>query len=108
MIVTVLDGIESRDGEVPVIIEGGAKGADKIAGKWAQDYAHECYPADWDRYGKAAGPIRNGQMLTNGKPDLVIAFKDGFDPSPDAKGGTEHMVRLARNAEIPVWIMSHG
>lgn len=61
------------------IIEGGARGADALA----HDYAvvmwlklHE-YPADWNKHGKAAGVIRNQQMLDEGKPDLVICFWDG-------------------------------
>ena len=32
------------------------------------------YPVDWEKYGKAAGPIRNQQMIDKGKPDLVVAF----------------------------------
>lgn len=59
-----------------IIIQGGAKGADFLARVWAKHMGvewHE-YPADWMSHGKAAGHIRNKQMLDEGNPDLVIAF----------------------------------
>lgn len=107
-----------------VVIQGGAKGADAIAAAWGcenTDVRHEQYPADWATHGKAAGPLRNQQMLDEGKPDVVIAFKDAFQPDiPDnvvigdlytvrrPKGGTEDMVRRAKAAGIPVYIVSRG
>ena len=81
---------------VTVLIEGEAPGADTLARLWAQrrGILIDRYPADWDRYGKAAGPIRNQQMLDEGKPDLVVAFPGGH--------GTADMVRRARAAGIAV------
>lgn len=80
-----------------VLMQGGAKGADSEAKRWAQ-YHPEIkvltFPANWKRNGKAAGPIRNQQMLTEGKPDLVIAFPGGR--------GTANMVSLARNIGVKV------
>jgi cephalosporin hydroxylase len=78
------------------IIQGGARGADSLAKDWArlQEVEMEEYPADWDQYGKAAGIIRNQEMLTEGKPDLVIAFPGGR--------GTAHMVRIAKDAGVEV------
>lgn len=78
------------------LIHGGASGADALAGEWA---AHKrgirryISKPDWDRHGKAAGPIRNAHMLT-WKPDLVVAFPGGK--------GTAHMVKIAREAGIEV------
>lgn len=82
------------------IIEGGASGADKLAREWANLCWHGVItkPADWDRYGKGAGPIRNGQMLIGGKPDLVVAFPGGR--------GTADMVRQATNAGVKVMLVS--
>jgi len=59
-----------------VIIEGGARGADSIAQRYARSkgFQVETYKADWGKYNKAAGPIRNQQMLETGV-DLVIAFQ---------------------------------
>jgi len=78
-----------------VIVHGAAKGADSLAMKWAMDNAtHEAYPADWTKYGKRAGYIRNVQMLNEGKPDLVIAFPGGK--------GTAMMIKLSESAGVPV------
>ena len=91
-----------RDSEPFVVIEGGAKGADECAALWAwsnrvHGVRHEQYKADWDRYGKSAGYIRNQQMLDEGKPDLVVAFVD--KPLVQSKG-TFNMVHLARLAGV--------
>lgn len=78
------------------IISGVAKGVDTVAIDWAvlNWCPFEEYPANWSKHGKAAGPIRNQQMLDEGKPDLVVAFPGGR--------GTAHMVRLAKAAGVPV------
>jgi len=52
------------------------------------------FPADWGKYSKSAGYIRNKQMLAEGKPDLVVAFPGGK--------GTANMVKLAKLANIPI------
>lgn len=79
-----------------VIISGCANGADLMAIKWANanDVRVDPYPVDWSMYGKRAGYIRNKQMLTEGKPDLVIAFPGGK--------GTAMMCRIAKEAGVPV------
>lgn len=78
------------------VIHGGANGADQIARQWATVRGVECveYVADWKRHGRAAGPVRNQQMLDDGKPDLVMAFPGGR--------GTSDMVRRARLAGVVV------
>lgn len=83
---------------ITCIIEGGAPGADSIAYSWASEMVVECetYRADWIRFGKAAGPLRNQRMLTEGKPDLVLAFH----PNIDRSKGTRHMVEIARRAGV--------
>ena len=43
----------------------------------ARERDDEHFPADWARHGNSAGPIRNGQMLAAGKPELVVAFPGG-------------------------------
>jgi len=62
---------------------------------WAEsrEIACETYPADWDKHGKAAGPIRNQEMLDQ-HPDFVLAFPGG--------NGTADMVARARRAGVPV------
>jgi predicted Rossmann-fold nucleotide-binding protein len=77
------------------IIEGGASGADQCANRWAYWNLIRCtrVRADWGTYGRAAGPLRNAEMLKL-KPDLVIAFPGG--------SGTANMVAQARAAGIEV------
>ena len=79
-----------------VIIHGGARGADSLAGLIADKAGVpvEVFPADWDRHGKRAGFVRNTQMLVEGKPDLVLA-------APGGKG-TAMMVEIARKAGVRV------
>ena len=82
--------------KIHVLIEGGARGADRLAYLWAfqQGVTSVRYPADWKTYGRAAGHIRNSVMLTEGRPDLVVAFPGGK--------GTADMVGKARAAGLAV------
>jgi hypothetical protein len=93
--------------ELPnVLIEGECRGVDHLARKIAEIELHidvRRYPADWDRYGKAAGPRRNQQMLDDGRPNEVWAFHDDLANSK----GTKDMVERAMAADIPVWHFTH-
>jgi len=82
------------------IIEGGAKGADTCGREWAKmiGCGHKTYSADWERYGKAAGPIRNSEMLEIGQPELVLAFHSDIEKSK----GTKDMIQRANKAGIEV------
>lgn len=83
-----------------LVIHGGAPGADTIAGKWAYTYTVPVlvFHAEWEKYGNAAGPIRNQRMIDEGKPTEAHAF-----PGPNSKG-TWDMVRKLRAASIPVTV----
>jgi len=85
--------------EVTQIIEGGARGADKLAREWAESRGVpvRTFKPDWKRFGRGAGPKRNQQMLDEGKPDLVVAFPGG--------SGTENMMRLGRAADVRVRVV---
>jgi hypothetical protein len=91
----VLDRLHRAHG-IDVVIEGDARGADRIAGYWARRNRVDNlkFPADWGAHGRAAGPIRNGKMLAEGKPDMVLAFPGG--------PGTADMLRRAREAGLPI------
>ena len=67
------------------IISGMASGADTFAVEWAARFGFplRAFPAEWDKHGRSAGPIRNQRMLDEGKPDLVVAF-------PGGKGTARH------------------
>ncbi len=81
------------------IIHGGCRGADVLAHDIADELGIHCqvFEADWSKYGKSAGPIRNKKMLKDGHPDLVLAFFDGKRTK-----GTMNMVKLAKEAHVPV------
>ena len=59
------------------IISGGANGADALGERYAREYGLKLttYTPDWQRFGKAAGPIRNEQIIK--AADLVLAIWDG-------------------------------
>lgn len=78
------------------IIHGAAPGADRLADDWAigEWCAVEEYPADWVKFGRSAGPIRNREMLDKGKPDVVVAFPGGK--------GTENMIQQAISHGVKV------
>ena len=65
-----------RDECPDVVIHGGAKGADEIAGLWAalRGVSVKVYYADWRRHGPRAGPLRNGLMLRSHPGAVVLAF----------------------------------
>lgn len=91
-----LDGLH-RCRPITKIIHGAARGADSLAGRWAQELgiASRAFPADWKAHGRGAGPIRNQQMLDEGRPESVVAFPGGR--------GTADMVRRAKAAGLPVY-----
>ena len=81
---------------IAVVIHGKAAGADTLAGEWADANGIEvwAFPANWERDGRGAGPIRNQAMLDASKPGGVVAFPGG--------SGTADMVRRAEAAGVKV------
>ena len=94
--------IEHKAHHIDIIIEGEARGADTIGRMAGEFYGIPIlkFPANWKKYGKAAGPIRNQQMLDEGKPTEVWAFHNDIESSR----GTKDMVNRAKKAGIPVTI----
>lgn len=90
---------------IGVIIHGGARGADRLAGQVAEslNIPTEVYQPDWNTHGRKAGILRNQEMLDEGKPDLILAFHDDLENSK----GTGHMVKAARQASLPVAHITH-
>lgn len=97
----VLRALPVGDYRGAVVISGAARGADRMGEKLAEEMQWEVeqYPADWKKYGKRAGPIRNSQMLREGKPDMVIAFK-GFNSR-----GTQNMIDQSIKAGVEVVVI---
>lgn len=88
-----------------VVIEGEAHGADTLGRRAAVALGIpvERYPAQRKIYGKRAGPIRNQQMLDEGKPDLVLAFSEDIEHST----GTKDMIRRSLKANLEVILIEN-
>ena len=76
------------------IISGTAKGADQLGERYAAEHGLkiERFPADWEKYHKSAGPIRNQQMVETA--DAVIAFWD------QESAGTKNLIECAHKANV--------
>jgi hypothetical protein len=96
---------EHHPDAIDFVIEGEARGADSLGRQAAESLGIIVlkFPANWEKFGRAAGPIRNKQMLDEGKPDVVWVFHDDLSKSR----GTNDMIRQARKRGVPVYIHSH-
>lgn len=81
------------------VISGAARGADSLGEKWANNNKIETliFPADWEKHGKAAGFIRNEDIIKN--CDCCIAFWDGLSK------GTAHSISLCEKYGKPYKII---
>lgn len=84
-----------------VIVSGAARGADTLGEQYARERGYQIrrYPADWYKYGKKAGPLRNDLMARNA--DALIAYWDGRSP------GTSNMIETARNYGLQISIKQY-
>ena len=83
-----------------IIVSGCAEGADKLGERYAAEHnlPIERFPAEWDMYGKYAGPRRNAQMAQ--VADAVLVFWDGKSK------GTKNMIENAKKANKPYTVIS--
>lgn len=84
-----------------VIVSGCARGADTLGMRYASENILDIeeYPADWDKYGKKAGYMRNVEMAENA--DALIAFWDGKSK------GTKHMIDIAKERNLPIRVIRY-
>ena len=83
-----------------VVISGTARGTDQLGERYARERGFQLrrFPADWDRDGKKAGPIRNAKMADNA--DALIAFWDG------QSRGTKNMIETAKRKGLAIRIIN--
>ena len=81
-----------------IFLSGRCRGADFLGERYAkeQGFKIEYFPAEWEKYGRAAGPKRNEQMAA--LADYIICFWDGKSK------GTASMISLAKAKGIPLKI----
>lgn len=82
-----------------IIVSGCADGADTLGERYADEHGlkTERFPAEWERYGRAAGPKRNMQMAK--AADAVVVFWDG------KSRGTKNMIECAKKEGKPCKIV---
>jgi predicted Rossmann fold nucleotide-binding protein DprA/Smf involved in DNA uptake len=90
-----LNKILSDTSEPVVVISGGAKGADRLGERYAEERGFEVVvmPAEWEKHGKKAGYLRNKQMAE--QCTHAVIFWDGESP------GSRHMISICENLNIP-------
>jgi len=84
-----------------VIVSGTARGVDQMGEKYAESRNLKVvrYPANWDKYGKRAGYIRNQEMADNA--DALIAFWDS------KSNGTGHMIDVAKKGNLKLRVINY-
>lgn len=99
---TIMDTLFPYVMDRPTIIHGGAKGADTIGSNVAFKFGLivTAFHAQWFKYGRGAGVIRNQEMLDK-HPDLVLAFHNNIEHSK----GTMDTIRRAKEAKIEVKVI---
>jgi predicted Rossmann fold nucleotide-binding protein DprA/Smf involved in DNA uptake len=93
----VLDKYRKEVGDF-MVISGLAKGPDSIGRQWAieKKLPHKDFCAKWDKYGRAAGPIRNKEMAKFA--DRLIVFWDG--KSKGSKNMIDIMKKLKKEVKV--------
>jgi hypothetical protein len=88
--------LEDYDSVAVEIVSGNARGADRLGERFAKEkgFALTLFPADWNKFGKSAGYIRNKEMAEYA--DILIVFWDGVSK------GTEHMIDLAGKYNLKI------
>lgn len=91
--------LDQEKGQITEVVCGCASGVDEFGRRWAvaNNIPVKKFPADWDRYGKSAGPIRNGQMARYA--ERLIAFWNG------TSRGTQNMIDQATKNGLRVTVI---
>lgn len=94
----VCQAVRDSGFDITTVISGGADGVDSLGERYASEHGIPCerHPADWGKYGRAAGPIRNREMAQCA--DALIAVISGTSK------GTRNMIKLANDAGLSVYV----
>lgn len=94
----IVSAIEEAPWAVTEVISGGARGVDELGEKYAEEHQLplRIKPADWSRFGRSAGPIRNQEMAKLG--EALIAIWDG------KSRGTAHMIETMKKKTKNVFV----
>jgi len=94
----LLQAIAKSGLEITEVVSGACRGVDAMGERYAAEHKLPCkkFPADWDQYKNAAGPIRNKQMAVYG--EALIAIWDG------ESRGTKNMIDEARGQDLKVYV----
>ncbi len=97
---TVIDEIRTAY-EITTIVSGGAVGADTFAEQYAEENGIEMvvFPAEWKRFGKKAGFLRNNTIWSNS--DIGVAFWDGKSK------GTAHSFDISRKHRKLLYVFNY-
>lgn len=95
---TVVQAIEQSGFDITEVVSGTARGVDRLGEAWAEqnNVPVKRFPADWRKWGYIGGFKRNEQMAEYA--DALIAIWDG------GSGGTRHMIRIARERGLKVFV----
>lgn len=94
----VCEAIKESGFHITEVVSGTARGVDQLGERWAKDNGVPViyFPADWNKFGKSAGYLRNLDMGNYG--DALIACWDGKSK------GTGHMVDIMSNLGKEIYI----
>lgn len=100
---TIYNAVSKLDPENDFVIHGTQRGADSIGEEAAKRYRipYAGIPPLWEKYGKAAGPMRNRRMLRMFDIDEIWAFHSDLEGKSK---GTKDMVELGKRNNIKVVI----
>lgn len=102
LLIKTMDHLLSNIKDDITVVCGKARGADTLGERYAKErgFLVQYFPADWERYGKAAGYLRNTEMAKNA--DALVAFWDGKSL------GTRHMIEIAKANGLKVRVKHYS
>lgn len=96
----IWDIIDNSPFPITELVHGCAKGVDTIAGEWAlhNKISVKEFPANWEKYGKGAGPVRNMEMAKYADALIAIIFENSR--------GTMNMIQTALKLGLHVFVIN--